>query len=47
MRRKSVGFLAVTCTLLTTGCDDYTIAEKAKVDACAAGVVLKRRTMTS
>lgn len=42
MKFRTVGLIAIFGSILIIGCDDYTIAEKAKVDACAAGVVLTK-----
>src|ERR1700758_924664 len=42
MRRYLISSVVVIGTIIATGCDDYTIADKAKTDACAAGVVLTK-----
>jgi hypothetical protein len=39
MRRNLISSVVIIGTIIATGCDDYTIADKAKMDACAAGVV--------
>jgi hypothetical protein len=42
MRRYLISSIVVIGTIIATGCDDYTVTDKAKVDACAAGVVLTK-----
>jgi hypothetical protein len=42
MRRNLISSVVIIGTIIATGCDDYTIADKAKMDACAAGVVLTK-----
>jgi hypothetical protein len=42
MRQSLITCSIVIATLIATSCDDYTIADKAKMDACASGVVLTK-----
>jgi hypothetical protein len=42
MRRNLISSVVIIGTIIATGCDDYTIADKAKMDTCAAGVVLTK-----
>jgi hypothetical protein len=42
VRRSFISAFIVSGVILAVGCDDYTIADKAKMDACAGGVVLTK-----
>ena len=42
MRQSLISCSIVIATLIATSCDDYTIADQSKMDACATGVVLTK-----